>query len=54
MLADDDYEFTWILPSHGRMMQFKDLTEKNLILLQTAEKFKSEDQTIGMFGLGYS
>jgi len=53
MLAEDSLPFTWILPGHGRMARFRNIKEKNAAILKAAIAFDEEDDSVGMFGIGY-
>jgi glyoxylase-like metal-dependent hydrolase (beta-lactamase superfamily II) len=53
LLAQDDYPFTWILPGHGRMAKFSSVAEKNAAVLAAADNFDREDETQGMYSIGY-
>ena len=53
MLAEDTYDFRWILPGHGRMVRFESIEEKNESVREALEWFRREDQTKGMLGIGY-
>jgi hypothetical protein len=44
---------TGILPSHGRMIRFDTVADKNAAVRRAAEEFAAEDETRGMFGIGY-
>ena len=52
-LADDKYEFTWILPGHGRISKFESLQEKKRSVLKCAEDFDKNDEDDDILGVGY-
>lgn len=54
MLSDEEFGFLWLFPSHGRMTGFASLDEKRNIFIKAADDFAKEDETIGMYGIGYS
>lgn len=49
----DELKFTWILPSHGRMIRFKSEEDRKKAILVAADEFDAEDETTGMLGIGY-
>ena len=53
MLATNEYDFTWILPGHGRRRRFQSLTEKNEAILLTAKEFREESMYAQLFHQGY-
>ena len=54
MLADPEMSFNWIMPGHGRMVRFRSDEERVSSILKAADAFDEEDESIGMFGIGYS
>jgi len=54
MLADDEYQFNWILPAHGRMVRFATQSEKKKAILQAVKDFDNEDELEGVLGIGYN
>jgi len=55
MLANDKtLQFMWILPGHGRMIRWESSEDKRRDILQAADAFDAEDETEGMFALGYN
>jgi glyoxylase-like metal-dependent hydrolase (beta-lactamase superfamily II)/ferredoxin len=53
LLATDEFPFLWILPAHGRMVRFKSIEEKNEQVMACARSFETEDESVGMFSMGY-
>ena len=53
LLASDEFDFTWVLPGHGRMVRFPDRQAKNAALEKAAEEFAAEDEMDGMLSVGY-
>ena len=52
-LAQDKYNFTWILPGHGRMANFASIEEKRAMIMKAAEEFAIEDEDDKVLGIGY-
>ena len=42
-----------LLPSHGRIVRFESLDKKEKAILQAAQEFEKEDDSIGMFSVGF-
>jgi len=53
MLADEDVQFCWLLPGHGRMLRFRSMEEKGLAVAKAAEAFMADDDAQGTLSLGY-
>ncbi len=53
LLATNEYDFTWILPGHGRRKHFSSLSEKNRALEAAARRFREQSQYENFFGQGY-
>lgn len=53
LLGTDEFPFLWILPAHGRMVRFQSIEEKNQQVMDCAKAFQDEDESLGMFSLGY-
>lgn len=53
ILANDEFDFRWILPGHGRMVRYGSVADKNKAILKCVEEFKAEDTTYGWFNIGY-
>lgn len=52
-LASDQYDFTWILPGHGRMIRFNDVDSKNDAIRKAAKDFEAEDELKGSLSFGF-
>jgi len=44
---------TGILPGHGRMVRFLSIEERRASIMEAAKVFEEDDETEGMFGVGY-
>lgn len=54
LLANENLQFQWILPGHGRMIRFANDEERIESILEAADIFDNEDEGIGKFGIGYN
>ena len=52
-LANEEYDFKWILPGHGRMAKFESLGEKTKMVMKAAEEFALESEDDEILGIGY-